>query len=87
MKIQKASELYNGLLETYFGEYNDLRDAKRCKKDPKYDSAMLTLDEYHFSEWYKEKSVDEKKLNDLAPLEGDEEGVKEGKGLKLQANY
>ena len=46
-------ELYNGLLETYFDEYFDLSDAKRSKIDPKYDSAILTLDEFHFSEWYK----------------------------------
>ena len=34
--------------------------------DPKYDPANLTLDEYDYSEWYKE-------LDDLPPLEGDEE--------------
>ena len=63
--------------------------------DSKYDSANLTLDEHHYSEWYKGKAGDEEELYDLLPLEGDEEkhysvpstpsskGFKEGKGLKL----
>ena len=39
----------------------------------------LTLDEHNYSEWYREKPVDEKKFDDLPPLEGDEEEVKKGK--------
>ena len=57
----KASKLYDKLLETYFGEYYDLLDAKRSKMDPKYDPANLTLNRYGYREWYK-KSDDEKKL-------------------------
>ena len=76
------------MLEIYFDEYYDLSDAKKSKMDPKYDPANLTLDEYDYSEWYKE-------LDDLPPLEDDEEkyynvpstpiskGAKEGKGLKI----
>ena len=78
-----ASELYNDLFETYFDEYNDLSDAKRSKIDPNYDPANLTLDEYYYSEQYKEKSVEEKELDDLPPLEGAEEEVKERKGLTI----
>ena len=39
-----ASELHNDLLETCFGEYNDLSDAKGSKMDPKYDPTNLALD-------------------------------------------
>ena len=44
--------------------------------DPKYDPTNLTLSEYDYSGWYKE-------LDDLPPLEGDEEEVKEEKELKI----
>ena len=53
-------------------------DPKRSKIDPKYDPVNLTLREYDwylYSEWYKEKSVDEKETDDLPPLEGDKEEV------------
>ena len=49
-----ASELYNDLLQTYFGECCDLLDAKRSKMNAEYDPANLTLNEYDYSEWYKE---------------------------------
>ena len=49
-----ASELYNDLLQTYFGEYCDLLDAKRSKMNAKYDPTNLRIDEYDYSEWYKE---------------------------------
>ena len=45
--------------------YYDLSDAKRNKIDPKYDPANITLHEYDYSEWYKEKEFD-----DLPQLEG-----------------
>ena len=59
-KIEKnvydtSSECFNDLLETYFDEYYDLSDAKRSKIDSKYELANLTLDEYNYNEWYKEK--------------------------------
>ena len=50
-----SSECFNDLLETYFDEYYDLSDAKRSKIDSKYELAHLTLDEYNYNEWYKEK--------------------------------
>ena len=46
-------------------DYFDLSDAKRNKIDPKYDPANITLHEYDYSEWYKEKEFD-----DLPQLEG-----------------
>ena len=70
-------------------------DDKRNKLDSKYDLPNLNLDEYDYSEWYK-KWDDEKELDNLPPLEGDEEKYnsapstplskgdkKEGKGLKV----
>ena len=58
-----VSGLYNDLLETYFDELNNLADAKKV---------IMNI------EYYKERSFDEKELDDLPPLEGDKE-VKEGK--------
>ena len=83
-----ALELYNDLLQIHFDEYYSLLGVKRSKMDSKYDPANLTLDEYDYSEWHKE-------LDDLPPVEGDEEkyytswstqlskGAKEGKWLKI----
>ena len=45
-----ASELYNDLLQTYFGEYCDLLDAKRSKMNAKYNPTNLRIDEYDYSE-------------------------------------
>ena len=39
------------MLRIYFGEYNDLSDAKESTMDPKYDSVNLTLDEDDYEEW------------------------------------
>ena len=51
-----SSELYSDLLETYFDKYDDLSNVKRSKINHKYDSANLTLGEYDYSQWYKEKN-------------------------------
>ena len=61
-----ASELSNDLLQTYFDEYEDSHYAKKVKWAPNIIPLYLTLDEFDYSEWYKE-------LNDSLPLEGDEE--------------
>ena len=71
------------MLELYTDECSILSDAKRRKIDSKYAPAHLTLDEYYYSEWYNNKSVDKKESDDLRPLEGSEEEVKEEKGLKI----
>ena len=89
-----SSELYNNFLETNYHEYNGLSDGKRNKIDPKYDPKNLFLEGYDYSVWSeneeelsdqkeladKEETVD---LSDVLPLEGDEEEVKGGKGLKV----
>ena len=46
----------------------------------KYDPTNLILDVYDYSEWYKEESHD---LSTMQQLEGDEEEVEEGKGIKI----
>ena len=47
----------------------------------KYDPINLFLETYNCDNWFEnEESVD---LSDMPPLEGDEEEVKEGKGLKI----
>ena len=71
------------MLELYTDKCSILSDAKRRKTDFKYAPANLTLDEYYYSEWYNDKSVDKKGSDDLRPLEGSEEEVKEEKGLKI----
>ena len=35
---------------------------KKKKIDTKYNPANLTLNKYDYSEWYKDKSLDEKEL-------------------------
>ena len=59
--------------ETYFNEYYDLPVPKRSKMSLKFDPANLTIDEYGYSEWYKEKSSDEEELDNLPPPKSDEE--------------
>ena len=94
-----ASELYNDLLGIYFDEYYELSDAKRNKMKYKYDPKKLFLETYNnynvlfeneelsntLRKSDKQESFD-KKPTDLPPmpqLEGDEEEVNEGKGLKI----
>ena len=75
----KALELYNDLLETYFDEYFELSDAKRKKIEPKYEPSKLFLEAYNYdARFEKEKSVD---LSDMPALESDEEEVKRIKNL------
>ena len=86
---ERTSELYNDLVETYFNEYYDLSDAERKKMKLK----KLFLKAYNYDVWFeneestdKEDSTDDKKsadLYDIPPLEGNEEEVKERKGLKI----
>ena len=55
-------ELHNNFLKKYFNEYFASSDAKRSKINPEYASSTLIFDENNYSEWYKEKSGDEDKL-------------------------
>ena len=81
------------MLGICFDEFYDLSDAKRNKMEHKYKPKKLFLKHsYDYSMWSdKTESSDEEELfdkeefedlSDKPPLEGDEEKVKEGKGLK-----
>ena len=80
-----ASKLDNEVLETYFDKYNELSDAKERNIEVKYDPNNLFLKSYNYSLWFEnEESTDREgcaDLSDMPPVEGDEEEVKEGKGL------
>ena len=60
-------------------------DAKRSKSDPKYNPFNLTLDAYDHEEKSDDSTIkgDEEELDDLPPLEGVEEKVKQGKELPI----
>ena len=88
-----ASELHNELLETY-DEYYHLPHSKRKKMHLKYKPKKLLKDMIIVYVWSrkeeestdKEKSTVKEESTDLSympPLEGDEEEVKEEKGLKF----
>ena len=77
------------MLGIYFNKYYNLSDVKRSKMDPKYGLSNLMLEEYDYSRWFRKKSDDvtlkndKKELDEWPPLEGDEEEVKEEKGIKI----
>ena len=73
----KSSELYNNFLEIYHNEFNKLPDAEKINFGDNYDPESLFVKE---ESTYKKEPVD---LSDMPPLEGREEEVKKGKGLKL----
>ena len=82
-----ASELHNELFETYFEECNELSDGKRKNIELKYDLTNLFLKTFNYDLWFenKEEATDKEEFVDLSgmpPLEGDEEEVRAGKGLK-----
>ena len=56
---------------------------KEVKSTPNMILLTKHLMKYGYFEWYKETSVDEKELDDLPSLEGDEEEVKEEKWLRI----
>ena len=86
-----ASELYNGLQETYFYKYRALSDVKKRKLGNKYGPINLFLEAYNYDVWFESEELtdttktDEKStdLPPMPPLEEDEEEVKEEKGLKI----
>ena len=62
-----------------------LSDPKKGKLNNKFEPRNLFLKGYNYSVW-SEKSIDKEELTDIPPmppLEGYEEEVKEGKGLKF----
>ena len=72
----KSSKLYNNFLEIHYDQYNELSDATKINLD-NYDPECLFLKEESTD---KEQSVD---ISDMTPLEGNEEEVKEGKGILI----
>ena len=67
-----------------------LPDAEKRKLGKKYDSKNLFLEGYDYSVWSeempnKEETSDKEELTDIPPMlpVGDEEKVKEGKGLQV----
>ena len=93
-KCDTASQLYI-FLEVYYDEYNELSDDKRNKMDPQYKPEELFLEEYNYEGWYEnEESSDTTKTDEtstdlpqMPTLEGDEEEVKEGKGLQILTTF
>ena len=90
----KSSGLYNSFLEIYYDEYNELVDVKKIKLGDNYDPESLFLKVYDSSvrSESKEESTDKEESikreesvdsSDVPSLDGDEEEVKEEKGLKI----
>ena len=83
----RASELYNKRFKNYYYEYNELSEAKKDKLGQKLKSINLKnidyrLKEYDYDGFFTEEELyDDRKLDDMPPLEGDE--AKEGKKLKI----
>ena len=78
-----VSELYNKKFENYYNEHNELSDVKTDKVVRKFRPISLRLKEYDHDGLFTEEELDnEEELDDMPPLEGDEE-VKEGKRLKI----
>ena len=53
----KASELYNELLEIYYDEHCYLSHAKRKKMNRKYKPKKLFIKGYNYSMWSKHKDI------------------------------
>ena len=65
---EKAPELYNELLETYFDGYNNFLVAKTKKIVSEYEPKELFLEDYDYDGWYKDGEIPI-----MPPLELDEE--------------
>ena len=80
--LVKASELYNKLLNIYKTQYNQLIKAQKkwIKVQNVFENLPFDLYLYKDEDENKEKSTDEPPM---PPLKGDEEEIKEGKGLKI----
>ena len=85
-----ASNIYNSLLAYYEQKYNGFLDKTKKSKCSKHNFSCLFLNNYEYGNY-----IDEKKLDKLPQLKGDEEkhhslpstslskGEKEAKGLKI----
>ena len=83
-----ASELYNKFLDKYFDEYYDFEKEKE-NLGFKFKPVNLKLKGYDYGKLHNEISDDDYKeekfidISDIPSLEGDEEEVKKGTGLKI----
>ena len=83
------SELYNKFLDKYFDEYYDLEGEEKEELDFKFMPINLNINGNDCNQFYKKISDDHYDsdvfidISDIPPLEGDEEEVKERKGLKI----
>ena len=76
-----ATELRNKRFEKHYDEYEKLLDGRKKKLDLKFNPINLKLEDYDYDGWLTEKESDDKtlesdkkeNLDDLPPLEGDEE--------------
>ena len=78
-----VSELYRKRLENCYDKYNKL---SRVKKISTKKISSLKLKTWRLQLWqivYREELDDEEKLDNMPPLDGDEEEVREGKGIKF----
>ena len=83
------SELYNKFLDKYFDEYYDLEREEKEKLDFKFMPINLNINGNDCNQFYKKISGDDYDfdvfidISGIPPLEGDEEEVKERKGLQI----
>ena len=83
------SELYNKFLDKYFDEYYDLEGEEKEELGFKFMPINLNINGNDCNQFYKKISDDDSDsdvfidISDIPPLEGDEEEVKERKGLKI----
>ena len=73
-----VSELYNKRFKNYYDKYNKLSDVK--KKGTKLKPKNWKLENYDYNRWFTEEELDDEgKLDEMPPLEGDEEEEKDEK--------
>ena len=87
-----SSELYNKFLNKHLEEYYDLEGGEKEDLGFKFMPINLRIKGYDYNEFHKEISDDDFDacdsdefidISDMPPLEGDDEEVKEGKGLNI----
>ena len=73
-----ASVLYDKMFENLYNECNELPNVKKDKPNEKFNPINLKLKNYDYDGWFTEEEKelnDKEELDDLQPLEGDEEEV------------
>ena len=87
-----SSGLYNKFRDKYFDEYYDLKGEEKDELGFEFMPINLRIKGYNYNQFYKEISDDDFDdydsdkfidISNMSPLNGDEENVKEGEGLKI----